>query len=117
MGDRAEQMTSEQWFEIAASLAKIPELEAERDALREQVTVRDAILAEVFEAIPGYPNGSILVEGWRAALGVGEETTTAPVCSCTSEGCDAEGEPGCAYCRTADPELPCPAEPSQETRT
>jgi hypothetical protein len=35
----------------------------------------------------------------------------APSCSCRpAEGCDAEGSPGCAYCQTADSELPCPAD-------
>jgi hypothetical protein len=34
-----------------------------------------------------------------------------PVCSCKpGEGCDAEGDPGCAYCRIIDPEWPCPAD-------
>lgn len=33
-----------------------------------------------------------------------------PACTCTAEGCDGEGDPGCAYCRALDIEDPCPAE-------
>jgi hypothetical protein len=32
-------------------------------------------------------------------------------CVCTPwGGCDEEGDPGCAYCRELDCELPCPAD-------
>lgn len=32
-------------------------------------------------------------------------------CTCVpGEGCDEEGDPGCAYCRSLDCEWPCPAE-------
>lgn len=32
-------------------------------------------------------------------------------CTCThDEGCDEDGDPGCAYCREIDSEWPCPAE-------
>ena len=32
-------------------------------------------------------------------------------CTCVpGEGCDEEGDPGCAYCRSIDSEWPCPAE-------
>lgn len=33
------------------------------------------------------------------------------VCTCRpGEGCDEEGDPGCAYCRGLDGEWPCPSE-------
>lgn len=32
-------------------------------------------------------------------------------CTCSSEdGCDEEGDPGCALCQALDPEWCCPAE-------
>lgn len=42
-------------------------------------------------------------------------------CTCTADGCDGEGDPGCTFCRLIDGELPCPmgaAEPpeTQESR-
>jgi hypothetical protein len=46
-------------------------------------------------------------------------TTEAPafgeaelVCTCRTDGCDEEGEPGCTYCQKADQEEPCPADPT-----
>lgn len=40
-------------------------------------------------------------------LGAGE-------CVCApGEGCDAEGEPGCEYCRSLDGEYPCPVDDDQ----
>jgi len=38
------------------------------------------------------------------------ETPTGCVCK-PGEGCDEEGDPGCAYCRALDGEMPCPADP------
>ena len=35
-------------------------------------------------------------------------------CTCPSDGCDAEGDPGCAYCQHIDPEWPCPHDPEVE---
>lgn len=35
-------------------------------------------------------------------------------CTCVpGEGCDEEGDPGCAYCQTIDHEEPCPADEDQ----
>jgi hypothetical protein len=31
-------------------------------------------------------------------------------CTCTPDGCDEEGEPGCSLCQALDPYWPCPAE-------
>lgn len=39
------------------------------------------------------------------------DTLTEADCTCVQgEGCDQEGKPGCAYCRSVDCERPCPAE-------
>jgi hypothetical protein len=35
------------------------------------------------------------------------------MCTCRPEGCDEEGDPGCAYCRSLDSEWPCPAEEAE----
>lgn len=38
-----------------------------------------------------------------------EHLTPPPAASCVCHGvCEAETPHGCRYCRTADPELPCP---------
>lgn len=39
-------------------------------------------------------------------------------CTCVpGEGCDQDGDPGCAYCQLAYPELPCPADTDDNEAT
>lgn len=53
------------------------------------------------------PAKQLLVDALLAGkLAIGDATCTCKV----GEGCDEEGEPGCAYCRSIDCEWPCPAE-------
>lgn len=65
---------------------------------------------------------SVAADNARAALAVSVDPAE---CVCKpGEGCDEEGDPGCAYCRALDCERPCPAEddvpvsvdPAKDTR-
>ena len=54
------------------------------------------------------------IRAWRAAM---SDVLSEADCTCVpGEGCDEEGDPGCAYCRSIDCEWPCPAESDEYDR-
>lgn len=65
-----------------------------------------------------YERGEPKVEGARIGPMMGSEETYRRAliaaygrCTCPSDCCDAEGEPGCGFCQHLDPEWPCPHDP------
>ena len=56
-----------------------------------------------------------LPSGMSADVFEGRPLTEADCTCLVGEGCDEEGDPGCAYCQELDSEWPCPADDGRKT--